>query len=400
MDRFLQNNTVLRIIAVILSCILWLTVNAPASSSPTNQGGTIQRQFPFQVQVETASDMVATQISSPTAVVTVNADVLSISSLSSQMLGVAVIANARGLGPGKHTVSLGTVNMPAFNYTISPSTISIVLEKKTQLQRNVKISVQGTPASGYMAGTPTTDTPVVQIKGSKEVVESVNSVVANISIQGSKASVTKSVPLIALNSAGKPVTGVEVIPANVNVTVPIEAPQVNATVVPQVVGSLAPGYAVSGVTISPSSVVVYGAPNSLPKTDSISVPVDVAGLRKTTTLQTQIPLVPGVTQILPSKVQVTVTVEASASKFLTGVPIQVQNVPSGKQVTLVGPNKVNITVSGPKSLIDTLNASSITAYIDASQLTAQSTSAPVNVLLPNWLQVSQISLNQVPVVVK
>lgn len=400
MDRFLQNNTVLRIIAVILSCIIWLTVNAPSSAPASSQNGTIQRQFSYQVQVQTAADMVATTVSNPMAIVTVNVDALTASSLSSQMQSVTVIANAKGLGSGPHTVSLEAANMPAYNYTISPSAVSIVLEHKTQSQRDVKINVQGYPAGGYMAGTPTTNTPVVQIRGSKELVESVSSVVADISIQGSKQGVTKSVQLIALNSAGQPVTGAQITPAAVEVTVPIEAPQMNAVLVPQVVGSVAPGYAVGGLTVNPSSVTIFGAPNNLPNSQNISLPVNVTGMRQTTTLHTQIPLGTGVTRTVPASAAITVTIEPSASKFLTGVPIQVEHVPTGHQVNLSGPGTVDVTVSGPKSVIDALTASSVTAYVDASTLTSASTSAPINLLLPDWVQVNQLSLDKVPVVVK
>lgn len=400
MDRFLQNNTVLRIIAIILSCILWLTVNAPGANSSANQSGTIERQFSFPVQVETAPNMVATKVSNPTVVISVNVDVLSVSSLSAQMLGVAVVANARGLGPGSHSLSVAAVNIPAYNYTITPSTISVFIERKTQSQRTVKLNVGGTPAPGYMTGTPTTDTPIVTVQGSKETVESVKSVVADVSVQGMKQAVTKPVPLIALDASGKPVTNVDLNPAQVTVTVPIEAPQMTANVVPQVVGSAAAGYAISGLTMNPNSVVVYGTPDVLPQLQTITVPIHVSGLRQTTTVHTSIPLPSGITKVVPSSVAATVTIEPSASKFLSGIPIQVENAPTGTQVTLSGTDKVDITVSGPQSLVQKLTSSSISVYVDASKLTHADTSAPVNVMLPNWIQVNQLSVNQVPVVVK
>lgn len=403
MDRFLQNNTILRIVAVILSCILWLTVTLAGAATSPSPAGTVVRQSSFQVQVETNPDLVATVVSNPTVVVAATVDVLNASALPAQMLGVAVVADARGLGPGRHTVALAAVNMPASlkgNFTIEPGTISILLEQKTQSQRNVKITVDGKPAVGYMSGTPSTDTPVVQVRGSQTNVAQVSAVLAPVSIQGLAESVTRSVSLTPVDATGKLVAGVELTPSSVNVTVPIEAPQMTATLVPEIVGTPAPGYAVSGVTVNPTVVSVFGLPTALPQSQTLAVPVNVNGMRNSTTLQSHLPLPTGVTKVDPLSVTVTLTLETSVSKFFTGVPIAIQNAPSQRQVKLSGPTLVDVTVSGPKSVVDGLTASSIQVYVDAGSLKPGDNSAPLNVLLPTWVQVNQLSLDKVSVAVK
>lgn len=403
MDRFLQNNTILRIMAVILSCILWLTVTIPGSDISSSQTGTVVRQSSFQVQVETNPDLVATVVSNPTVVLSVTVDVLNASALPTQMLGVAVVADARGLGPGRHTVALAAVNMPSIakgNFTIAPGTISIVLEQKTQSQRNVKITVDGKPAAGYVSGTPTTDTPVVQVRGSQDDVAKVAAVLAPVSIQGLAESVTRSVSLTAVDASGNPISGVELTPNSVNVTVPLEAPQMTATLVPEIAGTPAPGYALSGVSVSPTAVLVFGSPTALPQSETLSVPVNVSGIRKSATVPSHVPLPTGVTKVVPASVTVTVTVETSVSKFFAAVPIAIQNTPIHRQVTLTGPTWVDVTVSGPKGVVDGLTASSIQVYIDAASLQPGDSSAALNVLMPTWVQVNQLSLDKVPVLVK
>ncbi len=397
MDRFLNNNLVLRIVAVILACILWFTVNAPQPASSSGQTALTAKDFPYAVQVSVASDMMVTSIDHPTVVIEVKGGLVDTNSLPSQMMGVQVDADARGLGPGRHTLVLKAVNMPAVQYSIIPQTIQVTLEKKVTASKPVRIHVTGTPATGYQIGQVQPDVQTVQVSGVSSAVERVVAVAANISVQSAKKTVSHTLTLEPIDQYGRPVAGVEVDPVNVTTVVRIEPPQVAVKLTPEVVGTPAPGYAISGLALTPSSVNVTAPPDVTANLNTVNLPVDVSRLNTTKTVS--IPIVPqaGWSRVQPSKVQVTVKVEKSEARTFTGVPVQVVNVPQGLSVSLGSTRTLEIRVSGPVSIVSQLHTADLVAYIDASNLTTASTSAPVTVTVPNWVTVTQLSQNRLPV---
>ncbi|QSO50512.1 hypothetical protein JZ785_16450 [Alicyclobacillus curvatus] len=397
MDRFLNNNLVLRIVAVILACILWFTVNAPQPSSSPGQSAFTAKDFPYAVQVTVAPDMMVTSIDHPTVVIEVKGSLVDTNSLPSQMMGVQVDADGRGLGPGTHTLVLKAANMPAVQYSIIPQAIQVTLEKKVTASKPVRIQVTGTPATGYQVGKVQPDVQTVQVSGVSSAVERVVAVTADISVQAAKTTVSHTLTLEPIDKNGRPVAGVEVDPVNVTTVVRIEPPQVAVKIMPEVVGTPAPGYAISGLGLTQSSVNVTAPPDVTANLSTMSLPVDVSRLSATQTLN--IPIVPqaGWSRVQPNSVQVTVQVEKSAARTFKGVPVQVVNMPQGLSVSLGSTHTLDIRVSGPVSIVSQLRTSDLVAYIDASNLTTGSTSAPVSVSVPNWVSVTQLSQNRFPV---
>jgi YbbR domain-containing protein len=396
-DRLLRNNLVLRIIALVLSCIIWVTVTLQDNVSGTNAIDSAEK-FPRPVHVLVDPNLVVTSIDTPTAVISVQSDVVQTVSLSARMFNVTVQADARGLGPGRHLVPLTAVGMPPVNYTIDPSAVTVVIDRKTIKTKGVSVRVEGNPQSGYAVGTPVTDLQTVQVSGVQSAVDQVDSVEALIEIEGAKQSVTQVVNLRPVDKNGRVVTGVDVNPETATVTVPIQSPRLVASVVPQIVGNPVAGYAVAGVEVSPSVVQAFGT-GTAASDRTIHVPVDVSGLRATRTMEVELPLRPGLTELVPGKVAVTVKIESAATKLFESVPIAVKNAPQNTRVEINGSKTVNVTVSGPKSIVDPLQPADISAYIDATNLQPGTSSVPVNVVLPNWVQATEVSLHSVQVTV-
>jgi len=399
MDKYLQNNTILRILALVLACILWLNVNAPNGSGSTPVASGIAQKFPFPVHVQVSSDMVVSSVDSPTVLVNVKGTAFNITSLPAEMLNVQVIANARGLRAGKHVLPLAVLNMPSVSSTIEPATVTVTLAPRIVVNKPIKMSVQGQPATGYVAASPIVDLANVQISGAKADVAQVAYVVAAISVEGATNSITQMVTLTAVNDQQQPVAGVEVNPSTVDVTVPVQTSKLAATLVPQITGTPATGFAVAGVTLNPSAVIVYQAAKTSPPT-SVNVPIDVSGFHSSQTVRIEIPLSGAMERIEPSTITATVDIEPSQTRTFTNAPITIQNAPTGTQVTLSGTTTVDLRVTGPASIVQSMSNNELKVYIDASQLKSGDTSAPLKVSLPDWVQVSQLSASAVPVQVQ
>ncbi len=397
MDRLLMNNTMLRVIAIILAVALWLGVHAPNSGATGASNGIgISQQFPKAIQVEAPHGFVVTSVEPSRGAVVVNASVQDLPGLPAKMLGVTLVADARGLTAGTHQIHVAALNMPALHsssFSVQPSLVTVTLAPAVTRSFNVTVDVQGSPQSGYSLGQASTDVAAVQVSGAQGDVSRVARVIANVSVASATQTVTHIANLIPVDAKGNPVPNVTTSPVNCTVTVPVNTPAETAQIQPEVVGLPAGGYAIAGLQVTPGTVQVTGTiptqPNGGPL--QIQLPVDVTGLQSTRTLQVPVPLQNGVQNASPASVAVTVKVEKSLSRTFTGVPIQIQHASTGETVKLPSTHTVNLTVSGPQSVVSALTANNLTVYIDASTLANNSTSATIEVLVPAWVQVTQLS---------
>ncbi|MCL6632069.1 MAG: hypothetical protein K6T63_05485 [Alicyclobacillus herbarius] len=385
MSRFWSNNNVLRIIALALSCILWFTVQpSPDTSAVTNNVSV--SKFPIAVHVRTSDDTVVTSVSPSAAIVAVHDSTVNLQSLTEQMLNVQLVADVRGLGPGQHQVPLTAEHMPLVQYSLSPSSVTVVIADRKTDERPVRVIVRGQPASGYTVGNPDCDVATVKVSGSAQALGRVSTVAAFVSVQGANDSVSQEVTLAAIDARGNPVDGVTVTPATAHVTVPIVAPHQSVPIRLETSGSPAAGYDVAGLTPSVSSVTLYGI--HLPK--HLTIPVDVSGLNRSKTVSVKAPLPDGATRASPSTVSVRVQIEPSAVRSFT-VPLTIRNVPAGETVSVVNPSQVTVHVSGPKSVVGGLKANAIRAYVDAKGLKPGDTRGPIQVDVPSGVRVTQLS---------
>lgn len=387
MDRFLNSNAFLRVIALVMACVLWLSVNAPGNSGGV-AGGPVVKSFPYPVRVQVSPDMTVTSIDNPTVMVEIVTDAVNVSSLTAQMLGVSVVADARGLSAGRHELRLAATGMPPVRYSIDPPVVTVSLEHKVVSVVDVQVTTTGKPASGYEAGPATADLQAAQVSGAQSAVAQVDHLEAAVPIDGAKAAVTRTVELKPVTASGAPVAGVEVNPPTGTVTVQIRPKSVTAHLVPEIRGSPADGYAVAGVRFNPADVRLRLGEDAAIGIDTVQVPVDVSGLTRTTTWTVHIPLPAGASSADPSAVTVTVEVDKSAQRTFHGLPMTVTHVPAGLRASAVTPATVDLTVTGPATVVDRMADSSLHAYVDASGLAEGTHTLTPKAEVPEWVRVS------------
>lgn len=402
MDRFLLNNTVLRVIAIVLAVALWVGVHlVNTSSASTNNGIGISQSFPKDIQVETPKNLVVTSVKPARGSIVISANPQTIASLPAEMIGVSLIADARGLSAGTHQIHVAALHMPAINgssFSVQPALVTVTLVQNVSRFFNVDVQISGNPKNTYTVGQATTDVADVQVSGDKADVSRVAKVIAQVSVSGMSHTVNHVANLVPVDAKGNPVQNVTTSPVNCTVTVPIHAPAQPVKLQAEVIGMPAAGYAVAGLSVNPDTVSVSGEPAAASGNPlSLTLPIDVTGLQATHTTTVNVPLQNGATSATPTSVKVTVQIEKSLSKTFNNIPIQTQSLKSGEQVKFPSVHILRLTVSGPQSIISQLGANNLTAYIDASTLLNSTSSAPIQVLTPEWVQVTQMSLSTVKV---
>jgi YbbR domain-containing protein len=398
MDRLLRSTIALRIIALILACILWLTVNAPSSNANGTPTDGIAEKFSRTLRVEVSPDVVLKSEDVSSATIQVRSTMWSVLSLSSQMANVQLVADASGLGPGKHVIPVIAMGMPNVGntvVTINPSTVTVVLEKKITAMKPVKVLLQGHPIKGASVGNISVDNPSVQVSGSSSAVAKVSEVVGTVSVNGASSSVSKTVTLTAVDAKEEPVTDVSVSPGTAAVTVPVQTSVQSISLFPQIVGRPPEGLAVSGVQLDATSVKLYGSlTNPLP--DKLMVQVDVSGLQASGPVKVKIPLLPGVDKVNPDSVTANITIEPGEAKMFSDLPVQVLNLPTGLTASLT-PSTVSVRVSGPKSVVDGMTEKDVIASVDGSGFKKGDNQGTISVQLPNWVDTTQLTVDQVTV---
>lgn len=398
MDKFLRSNLVLRIVALVFACFLWLAVSTPSGNAVTSStNGVVEKvSFSFPIRVQISGNVVLSSTSAEQAKVEVGETFDNLIKLPVKMQEVELVANAAGMGPGTHVLHISAIGMPADvkAYGITPDTVIVKLAQRTVATRAIHVMTTGVPAGGYVVGTLSTLPQTVEVSGASQAVDSVDEVVASVAVNGTKSNVTQEATLTPVNSEGEVLSAVTVSPATVTVTVPILASTNHVSLLPAVTGTPAPGLALANVTLSPNSVDVTGGAKST-LAQGLHVPIDVSGLRKSQNLNVTIPMLPGITEVLPNQVQADITLAPSAVKTLIHVPITWRNVPAGVTVALIAPQTVNLSVVGPASVVNALTSADVTAYVDASGILHDSTSVtmPIVVILPQYVNVAQLSAN-------
>ncbi len=157
---------------------------------------------------------------------------------------------------------------------VTPDIVSLTIDRITEKEVAVAVSLRGAPGAGYTALAPFYQPNTVVARGPSRVIDSIKQATALIDIQGAVADVEQN-PQIGVGDSR-----VLLYPETVKVVVPIiEMTTVKTVPVAiQLTGAPASGYKVKNTTSDPVSVQLSGTPESLSTISSIQTGlVDISG---------------------------------------------------------------------------------------------------------------------------
>ena len=175
----------------------------------------------------------------------------------------------------------------------------------------------------------------------------------------------KDVPLVAYDSDGKAVD-VEIVPSTVDAKLTITSPskEIPVKVVPT--GDLAFGKAIESIDTNVSSVTVYGEQAAIDDIEELEVEIDVKGLDADKKFNVTLKKPSGITEISEKTITVDVNVGNSVTKEFTVNTIEFRNLADGYSVQALSEEdtRVTVVVSGSADIVNNIDASSITAYVN------------------------------------
>ncbi len=290
---------------------------------------------------------------------------------------IRITADISELEPGLHAVPLTALvtSEQAEIISIIPAEIQVQLEEISTRTLPLRREVIGEPARGYFASPPTWSAEEISITGLQSVVNSIAEVRLEVDIQDRKTELDRSYIPRAYNADGIPVNNVDFEPENVSVL--IEIAQLESyrelAVRPNIVGQVASGFRVTGITQAPQSVTVFSSEaNAIANLPGFveTEPIDITGINNDNETRVTLALPESISLIGEQSVVVQISVAAIENSFtITERP---QVVGLGPELTAVlSPLTVDVIVSGPVNVLDALEPDDIKVVIDLLDLEAE-----------------------------
>ncbi|MDQ3931169.1 MAG: CdaR family protein [Chloroflexota bacterium] len=253
------------------------------------------------------------------------------------------------------------------NVTLSPNSVQVQLEAQITRTFTITVQTQGNPTFGYGLEPPQVNPGHVQVTGSAEAVGRIAQVVVQVDVEQKSGTQQGSKQPVALDSSGAEIPGLSFDPSAVSAVVPIKQ-LLNYKLVPvrvPVQGQPAPGYRVASITFNPTNVTVCCLPNlinTLPFLDTNPVPI--TGTTSTVQTTTELLLPPGVELYRGESraISVTVGIEVLETTLQVSVVPTVEGVGRGLSA-VISPSKLDLTLAGTFSQLQTLKPSDIRAVI-------------------------------------
>ena len=285
-----------------------------------------------------------------------------------------VTIDLTGLKPGRHKVNIEYEHGGSdIEYNVNPSVATVIIYDKVSGTKKLTYDIlnEENLDSTLVIDSVKLNTEEVTIRGAEYKIDEVAAVKALIDVEdlesmGVGNHTIEDITLKAYDKDGN-IVDVEFVPEKVSADIVIASPskEVPLNFVPK--GKMAFGKAISSYQFSTSKVTIYGTTDVISNIDHIDISLDVSNVTSDTSLKVEIPKPNGVKSMssnstnLELKVTDVSTEPVEYSINLTGI-----NVADGLVAQPVDEDNgvIVVEVQGAKSVIDSISASDITAYVD------------------------------------
>ncbi|MCX6059904.1 MAG: CdaR family protein [Chloroflexi bacterium] len=288
---------------------------------------------------------------------------------------VRAILDLSGLSSGNHSLNLQIQvdARPVQIVTVAPRTIIFTLESLATQTLNVELSMSGETAIGYQAGEATIEPLKIIVAGAQSQVQKVTRARVSVNLSGIRENIDQSLPIEVLDENGQKVDGVTVSPESIHVILPISQQGGYRDVAVKVIvtGRPASGYRLTDISVFPPIVTVFAKDPLLVKALPGVVetqPLDLQNAQEDIITRLELNLPAGISIVGEQTVLIQAGVSPIESSItLADMRVEIIGLSSGFAAQ-VSPTTVDVIVSGPLPLLDTLTRQDIRVTVDLSGL--------------------------------
>ena len=374
------------VLALILGVAVWVSAVSAADPSEVQN---LPRPIPIEIIGQDPTLIMTNEIPD-TMELRLRAPHSVWETLTTQDNSVRAILDLSGLGAGEHDVDIQVQVGPRPTQILfaNPQTVTIDLESFKNKPLLIDLSLTGQPAAGYQAGEATLAQQEVTISGPQSLVDEAVGARVAVNLDGIRESiVNEPVPIQLVNAKNEIIKGLTVTPETVMANVPISQQSGYRDLAVKVVvnGQQAPGYRLENISVFPLVVTVVSKDpslvNSLPGVVD-TMPLDLQDAKEDISTRLALDLPEGVTLIGPQTVQVQVSITPIQNSVkLSNLLIAVTGIADGLAAHTF-PETVEVIVSGPVPVLETLTAQDVTVTVDVTDLGAGTYQLEPNVHTP------------------
>ena len=163
---------------------------------------------------------------------------------------------------------------------------------------------------------------------------------------------------------------VEIVPSKVDASLTISSPSKVVPIKIEPTGSVIFGKAIESLTSDIEEVTAYGSSEALEKLSSIKVKIDVNELKANKQITKTIKKPSGIRELSSNTININIKLGDEVTTEISGVKLGYTNLGENYVVQATDTSSTEITVilKGVKSVVDSITASSIDAYVDLKDL--------------------------------
>lgn len=285
-------NIVPKILAIIMAIILWMYVM-------NEQNPPFEASFIIPLEVRNVAADYVLLDAPETVKVKIRGPRNVVAGVHTKDLKAFV--DLKGLTEGSHNIAVNA-NIPSSLelVEISPDKVQLRLDPIISRQLPIEVRLTGTPAPGTVIGKAVPAYEQVTVEGPKNVVSTVEKVVAIVDLASKINDITADVVLIPVNRASKEVEGLTVHPEKIKITVNLTAAVKKRMldIRPVTQGELPPGLVIKSIVTEPNKIAITEiAPNSgIDKLDAIyTEAINLTDITKDTDKEVKLQLPEGIT---------------------------------------------------------------------------------------------------------
>jgi YbbR domain-containing protein len=238
----------------------------------------------------------------------------------------------------------------------------------------VELSIKGQPAIGYQTGQAVMQPVKVVVSGARSKVENVKRALVSVNLDGLRESLDQLYKVEVVDENNQPIKGLTVTPESLKLTIPISQQGGYRDLAVKVVtrGQVASGYRLSNISVFPPIVTVYASDSNivanLPGVVETQ-PLDLQQAKDDITTRLQLNLPAGVSIVGEQTVLIQAGISPIESSLtISGEKVELIGLPAGWSAQ-ISPETIDVIVSGPLPLLDTLTRQDVRVTVDVTDLT-------------------------------
>lgn len=288
---------------------------------------------------------------------------------------VQAILDLSGLSSGEHSIDLQIqLNArPVQIVSVVPRTVTFSMESLSTKTLSIDLRFSGEVAIGYQLGQANLEPSEIVIAGALSQVQKVTRARVVVNVSGIRENFDQTLPVEILDAKGQKVDGVSVSPESIHITLPISQQGGYRDVAVKVIvaGRVASGYRLTDISVFPPIVTVFaGDPklvNDLPGVVETQ-PLSLQNAQEDINTRLALNLPEGVSIVGEQTVLIQAGVSPiESSVTLAGEKVEIIGLGTGLTAQ-VSPTTVDVILSGPLPLLDTLTRQGVRVTVDLAGL--------------------------------